>query len=124
MDSSSPKIKILIVDDEEEIREFLTTFLKEQGYETLAAKEGIEALEKIQKENPNLILLDLNIPNLSGFEILDKIKRKEIKIPVLIFSGIASANDRQRIMALGASGYLNKPIQLDILLEEIKRLTV
>lgn len=118
-----PKPKILIVDDEEDIVTNLEAFLREEGYEVLTAREGETALKKIEEEKPDLVLLDLNIPKLSGFQILERIKPRETGIKVLIFSGVATKEDKERALALGALGCLNKPIQIDALLQEIEKVT-
>ena len=117
-----PKPRILIVDDEEDIVTNLEAFLEEEGYEVLTAREGETAFEKIEEEKPNLVLLDLNIPKMSGLQILEKLKPKETGIKVLIFSGIATKAERDQALSLGASGYLNKPIQIATLLTELRRL--
>jgi len=113
----------LIVDDEEDIVTNLEAFLEEEGYETLTAREGETALKKIEEEKPNLVLLDLNIPKMSGFQILERIKPRETGLKVLIFSGVATEEDKARALALGALGLLTKPIQIDALLQEIEKVT-
>ena len=118
----TPKAKILIVDDEEDIVTNLEAFLKEEGYEVLTALDGEAAFQAIEKTKPDLILLDLNIPKLSGFQILEKLKPKETGTKILIFSGLATKEERERVISLGASGYLNKPIQINTLLSELRRL--
>ena len=118
----TPKAKILIVDDEEDIVTNLEAFLKEEGYEVLTALDGEAAFQAIEKTKPDLILLDLNIPKLSGFQILEKLKPKETGTKILIFSGIATKAERDQALSLGASGFLNKPIQINTLLSELRRL--
>ena len=100
----------------------LEAFLKEEGYEVLTALDGEAAFQAIEKTKPDLILLDLNIPKLSGFQILEKLKPKETGTKILIFSGLATKEERERVLSLGASGYLNKPIQINTLLSELRRL--
>ena len=116
----TPK-KILLVDDEEDLLAELEAFLEEEGYEVLTALDGETALKKIEEDKPNPVLLDLNIPKMSGFQILERIKPKETGLKVLIFSGVATQEDKERALALGASACLNKPIHIDALLEEIER---
>ena len=111
------------MDDEEDIVTNLEAFLEEEGYEVLTAREGETAFEKIEEEKPNLVLLDLNIPKMSGLQILEKLKPKETGIRVLIFSGVATGKEKERALALGASGCLNKPVDINFLLAELKRLT-
>jgi len=116
----TPK-KILLVDDEEDLLAELEAFLEEEGYEVLTALDGETALKKIEEEKPDLILLDLNIPKMSGFQILERIKPRETGLKVLIFSGVATAEDKERAMALGARDCLTKPIHINALLKEIER---
>jgi len=116
----TPK-KILLVDDEEDLLAELEAFLEEEGYEVLTALDGETALKKIEEEKPNLVLLDLNIPKMSGFQILERIKPKETGIKVLIFSGVATPEEKERLLALGALDCLNKPIYIKALLEEIEK---
>ena len=117
----NPAPKILLVDDEEDLVRDLEAFLEEEGYEVLTALDGETALKKIEEEKPNLILLDLNIPKLSGFQILERVKPKETGIKVLIFSGVATPEEKERLLALGALDCLNKPIYIKTLLEEIEK---
>ena len=117
----NPRPKILLVDDEEDLLTDLRAFLEEEGYEVVTALDGETALKKIEEEKPNLILLDLNIPKLSGFQILERIKPKESGIKVLIFSGVATPEEKEKLLALGACDCLNKPISIKALLEEIEK---
>ena len=117
----NPAPKILLVDDEEDLVKDLSAFLEEEGYEVSTALDGETALKKIQEEKPDLVLLDLNIPKMSGFQILERIRPKETGIKVLIFSGIATQEDKARALSLGARDCLNKPIYIKALLEEIEK---
>lgn len=116
----NPPPKILLVDDEEDLLSELEAFLEEEGYQVFTAKDGETALQIIEESKPDLVLLDLNIPKLSGFQILEKIKPKETGLKVLIFSGVATAEDQNRALALGATDCLTKPIAINYLLKEIE----
>ncbi|MBW1806796.1 MAG: response regulator [Deltaproteobacteria bacterium] len=83
--------KILIVDDEADIRKFLTTVLEKEGYQTVTAEDGLKALEIAKQEKPDLVILDLQMPNQTGTDFYRKMsKDKELgKTPVIIVSGLA-----------------------------------
>jgi two-component system sensor histidine kinase/response regulator len=105
--------KILIVDDERDLVEMLAFVLQKKGYETARAYAGTEAWERIQSENPDLIILDLMLPDLDGWEICRMVRRDERKqirgIPILILSARALTEDRVQGLGLGADDYMTKP---------------
>jgi signal transduction histidine kinase/DNA-binding response OmpR family regulator len=112
---------VLIVDDEASIRRFLRHLLEQEGYDVLEAATGREAIGRCQREQPDLVLLDLRLPDMTGFEILSEFKRVDETsgIPVIILSII---QDRAEGFRLGASDYLTKPVDRDKLMERIQRL--
>jgi signal transduction histidine kinase/CheY-like chemotaxis protein len=112
---------VLIVDDEPSIRRFLRHLLEQEGYDVLEAGSGKEALARCQREQPDLVLLDLRLPDMTGFEILSELKHNEetSEIPVVILSIV---QDREEGFRLGASDYLTKPVDRDKLMERIQRL--
>jgi len=82
---------ILVVDDEADIRKFITAVLKKRGYETLTAENGGEALEVVQREHPDLVILDLQMPNQTGTDFFRKLSKDDdlAQIPVIVVSGLA-----------------------------------
>ncbi len=112
---------VLIVDDEPSIRRFLRHLLEQEGYDVLEAGSGKEALQRAEREAPDLILLDLRLPDMTGFEILGELKKRPEthNIPVVILSIV---QDREEGFRLGASDYLTKPVDRDKLMERIQRL--
>lgn len=112
---------VLVVDDEPSIRRFLRHLLEQEGYDVLEAGSGREALLRAERENPDLVLLDLRLPDMTGFEILGELKKREETnhIPVVILSIV---QDREEGFRLGASDYLTKPVDRDKLMERIQRL--
>lgn len=102
--------KILFVEDDVVLLEVLQRFLAEAGYEVTVAKDGLEALSVLEREKPDLILLDILLPKLDGFEVLKKIKSDSTKaqIPVVILSNYGSQEDMKRGLELGAIKYLVK----------------
>jgi CheY-like chemotaxis protein len=116
--------KILIVDDEADI---LTTFsnrLRLSGYQVVTASEGREALEKVDFEKPDLILLDLMMPGIDGFSVLETLKSdpKRKRIPVIITSVKFHRDSIDKAAGLGADDYLSKPFVSSDLLRKIEKL--
>ncbi len=102
--------KILVVEDDKFLREMITRKLKKEGYEVFQAVDGEEGLEKIRGEHPDLILLDLIMPGVGGFEVLEEAKEdKEIsEIPIVILSNLGQKSEVDRGLELGAEDFLIK----------------
>mgnify|MGYP002641214310 CR=1 FL=1 len=102
--------KVLIVEDDEFLLQMYSTKLELEGFKVLEAMNGLQGLKTAQKETPDLILLDLNLPEMSGFEVLANLKRndetKDIK--VLILTNYSQKEDIDRCLELGADDYLIK----------------
>ncbi|MCK9223183.1 MAG: response regulator transcription factor [Limnochordia bacterium] len=110
--------RILIVEDDPDINRLLTTFLQKEGYETIAAFSGTEALF-VLKERIDLILLDLMIPGLSGERVLEHI-RESSSVPVIVISGKISLDDKVTALELGADDYITKPFEKREVLARVK----
>ena len=104
------KKSILVVEDDKFLRELLIRKLKDEGFEVSMAVDGKEALRKIKEELPQLILLDLVLPGIDGFGILEQIKKdpRTGKIPVIILSNLGQREEVERGLELGADDYLIK----------------
>ncbi len=116
------KIKIAVIDDEAAVRRSLENILtKGGGYEVVTAADGKEGLKLVRKARPDLVLLDIMMPGLDGFEVLKKLKEdyKTMSIPVIILSAWASEDNRIKGSRLYTDLYLAKPISPDELLEKI-----
>ncbi|MFC1554732.1 response regulator [candidate division KSB1 bacterium] len=117
--------KILIVDDDPDIRTYLSTFLGDKGYTTLVAEDGVEGMNAVHKEKPDLITLDIIMPNQTGVKMYRIIKNDEgLKdIPVIIVSGVTQYKDlfrkSHRTMPKPVA-FIEKPVNRDVLLEKIK----
>ena len=101
---------ILIVEDDKFLRELITQKLIKEGYETSEAIDGEEGIKKVKEEKPDLVLLDLILPGIDGFEVLSK-KREDpalVQIPVIILSNLGQKEDVERGLKLGAIDYLIK----------------
>jgi len=116
--------KVLIVDDDPAIRTLLSKILSAQQYQFDTAADGFEAGVKIANFKPGLVLLDLHLPKISGFEICKRIKEvpETSSIKVLTITGFDNKENRERVMAAGSDGYLVKPIEREVLLEWIEKL--
>lgn len=102
--------KILVADDEAEIRDLLRLYLEKDGYEVLEAVDGIEALEKVKKEKPDLLILDIMMPGLDGYRVLRNI-RENSNIPVIMLSARDTNTDKILGLDLGADDYITKPFE-------------
>jgi two-component system, OmpR family, KDP operon response regulator KdpE len=111
--------KILIVDDEESIRQFLKVSLSSQGYDIIEAACGKEALAKATSDHPDLIILDLVLPDVDGVEITRRL-RQWTRIPIIILSVRGSENDKIAALDAGADDYLTKPFVAGELLARIR----
>lgn len=100
--------KILIVDDEKNIRDLLSIYLQKAGFDTVQAKNGQEALDLFEKEKPHLIILDLMLPYVNGIAVAKKIRRHS-NIPILMLTAKAEEDDRVSGLELGADDYVVKP---------------
>ncbi len=102
--------KILIIEDDRFLRELISRKLSDDGFETVEAVDGEEGIKKVKEEKPDLILLDLILPSIDGFEVLSRIKKDEsIKsIPVIILSNLGQKEEVEKGLKLGAVDYLIK----------------
>ncbi len=103
--------KILVVDDEAEVRNVVATILKQAGYDVVEAEHGLIGYSKAQSENPDLVLLDLMMPVVDGFEVLRRLKENPStwSIPVIILTAKIDAASERECMQLGAADYIKKP---------------
>ena len=113
------QFRILVVDDEKRILNFLNSKLKASGYEVLIANDGVEALEQAQAQEPDLILLDILMPKMDGFETLKRL-RSFSSTPVIILSAKGADIDKIKGLGLGADDYLPKPFNPDELIARIE----
>jgi len=117
------KKKILVVEDNEQ-NLYLATFLLEQsGYEVVTALNGLEAIDKTLEEKPDLILMDIQLPEINGYEATKRIKSiADInRIPIVAVTSYAMAGDREKALAIGCAGYIEKPFDPDTFVSEIEK---
>lgn len=118
------KKRILIVEDEESLLKLETILLTVKGFEVIGVLTGNDALKKISDEVFDLILLDIMLPDIDGFEICSRIKRdpRTAGIPIVMLTAKKSADDHEQGVACGASAYLTKPFKSVMIIEVIEKL--
>jgi len=107
------KKKILVVDDERNVCEFLEEFLEFKEFETFSALSGVEALRLIREHRFDLVLLDIIMPGMNGMEVLEKIKLVQPDIPIIVVSGVRDRKMADNVLRMGAADYIPKPIDLE-----------
>lgn len=112
--------KILIVEDDKALQKVLSDFLKNEGFITQITSSGSEALEKIEKTHPDLMLLDLGLPDIKGETVLQKVHKDYPELPVVILTAKSDPAEIAQGLNLGADDYLAKPFAADELLARIK----
>ena len=112
--------RILVVDDEKAIRRSLGNVLEDEQYEVVLAETGEEGLERVEAEDPDLVLLDIWLPGMDGIETLTKIKERSPALPVLMMSGHGTIETAVTATKLGAYDFIEKPLNLDKLLLSIE----
>jgi len=113
--------KILIIDDSTKIRSFLSDILRPLGYVVSTASDGKQGLEKALAEKPDLILLDFNLPRLSGIEVLQALQKDHYQVPVILMTGHGSESVAVQAFRLGVKDYLTKPFEAEQILKAIER---
>jgi len=116
--------RILLIEDNEMNRDMLSRRLERKGYETIMAVDGQEGVEKTESERPDLILMDMSLPVLDGWEATRKLKANEVtkNIPIIGLSAHAMSGDREKAIEAGCDDYDTKPVELTRLLDKIETL--
>ena len=114
--------RILLVDDEEQIRKLLETSLQRRGYDVVTASDGIEALRQIRGKMPDLIVTDVNMPNMNGFELTRRLRadHRTARVPIVMLSARKQADDILTGYAEGADEYIAKPVEMAVLAAKIE----
>ena len=115
---------VLIADDKATGRELVRTVLEKAGFHVIEASDGLEALRSARESQPDLIILDLHMPGLDGFGVIQELRRDAnfTATPVMALTASAMQGDRERAMSVGFTGYITKPIRLGALRGEVERL--
>lgn len=109
------KGRLLVVDDEAIIRDVLARFFRRKGYSVSTAKNGKEALERVKKDRPHLMLLDIRMPEMDGFEVLKRLREIDREVAVMMITANTDLGEAQKTIELGACDYIVKPFHLDYL---------
>jgi len=114
---------VLIVDDNEYLREIFSSILRFSGYEIVEAESGAEAIEKAAAAKPHLILLDLALPDMNGIDVARSIKRNQrsAHIPIIVCSAFSTGEEKEDSLSAGVVDYLQKPISSQVLKAKIEK---
>lgn len=115
---------VLVVDDQTNVRNILEFNLKRRGFTVVSAQDGLSAISQATTQDPSLILLDIMMPGIDGFQVLEKLRSgdKTKGIPVLIVSAKGAESDILRALKLGAQDYVVKPFNLELLIQKVQKL--
>jgi len=113
--------KVLLVEDHEELWEFLSRRLRRRGFDVVLAHDGQQALDQAAAEEPDIILLDMNLPVLDGWTVAGRLRAEDAtaRIPIIAVTAHAMAGDRSKAMAAGCDDYHPKPVDFPLLLTQI-----
>ncbi|PZR99888.1 MAG: two-component system response regulator, partial [Chloroflexi bacterium] len=113
---------IVVADDDQSIRSLLQSFFESEGYQTVEVKAGRDVVAVVNRHSPDLIIMDIRMPGMTGLEVLDQMKRLHIEdVPVLMMTAYGSSNVAIEAIQRGAYDYVTKPFELDDLLMTVKR---
>jgi len=118
--NQTPQAKLLVVDDEPDIVELLSASLKYHGYAVATAKSGREAMEEARRFRPDMILLDVMMPELDGFDVLRRLRGEGTRTPVLFLTARDATEDKIKGLTLGGDDYVTKPFSLSEILARIQ----
>ena len=118
-ESASSMTNVLIIDDENQIRKFLDIALRAQGYKTLLAENGQKGLELLALQGADLVILDLGLPDLDGYEVLSEL-RTWSHVPVIVLSVRANEQEKVKLLDAGANDYVTKPFSVQELMARIR----
>ena len=116
--------RVLVVEDNKNNMRLIIKLLENDGYETIKAETGEEGVRLALEENPDLILMDINLPGIDGLETTRRIRASESdgKVPIIAITSFAMAGDREKYMEEGFTGYIEKPIDPFTVMKEIKEI--
>ncbi|MDP3536769.1 response regulator [Halomonas sp. M1] len=116
--------KVLVVDDEPNIVLSLEFLMEQAGFEVVTAEDGEQALEQVNSASPDLLLLDISLPGMSGFDVLERLRGQEAtaQLPIIMLTAHGRDVEREKGMALGADDYITKPFSTQSLVEKVKAL--
>lgn len=116
--------KVLVVDDEPNILLSLEFLMQRAGFEVMTAEDGENALERVAEDMPDILLLDISLPGISGFDVLEQLRRDpaHARLPIIMLTAHGREVEREKGMALGADDYITKPFSTQTLVEKVQAL--
>ena len=112
--------KILVVEDEKDLRALVCEYLQDEGYETLAAADGLEALGLLAAETCDMIVTDVMMPKMDGFTLAEKVRKNDLSTPILFLTALVDKRSKQLGFTIGIDDYITKPFDLDELIFRVR----
>jgi len=114
---------ILYIEDNSDNRMLVRRVLEAEGYQVVEAKDGLEGIDLLCSTTPDLVLMDINLPELDGYEVTRRLKQvpSMAKVPVIAMTANVMRGDREKTLAAGCDGYISKPIDIDLLPDQIAK---
>lgn len=112
---------VLVVDDNDDNVFLFRFILQKRGYRVLEARTGLQGIEVAIREKPDLILMDIQLPDIDGFETTRRIRRRDRHVPIVALTSFAMASDREKAIAAGCSGHIPKPVDVASFSYEVSR---
>jgi two-component system, OmpR family, copper resistance phosphate regulon response regulator CusR len=112
---------VLLVEDEERIASFIAKGLQRRGFRVTMAEDGAIALDYLRQQRFDVILLDMGLPTVSGWDVMDELRQQEEKTPVIVMTALATEDNQAKAMALGARAYVQKPFPFVQLLQAVEQ---
>jgi two-component system, cell cycle response regulator DivK len=116
------KNKVLIIEDNEQNMYLMTFLLESNGYEIVQARNGKDGIRLAQETRPNVILLDIQLPEINGYQVAEELRKNKTlgDIPIIAVTSYAMAGDKEKVLAAGATGYIEKPINPDTFISQLR----
>ncbi|HYP87689.1 MAG TPA: response regulator [Polyangiaceae bacterium] len=121
--TATPKT-ILVIDDSETIRQQVASALEQAGFAVLTARDGVEGLERIERDAPAMVILDVNMPRMNGIELLESLDVRRTGLPVVLLTTEVQPSLMARARQAGARGWLVKPFNVGQLVETVRRAVI
>ncbi len=115
--------RALVVDDNEANIHLMRFILEKHGFEVIEARNGAESLELVAKEKPDLVIMDIQLPDIDGLEVTRRMRASEAdgRVPIIAVTSYAMPGDKEKALAAGCNGYIAKPINVDTFVGEIEK---
>ena len=115
--------RVLVIEDNPDNMELMTFILEQNGYAAIRAENGMQGVVKALSEGPDFVLLDIQLPDIMGTEVLERIRKGETsgRMPIIAVTSHAMAGDREKLLSAGCDGYIEKPIDPMLVMEQIHK---